>query len=440
MCYSTAFDSKAGGVTMIASPLAQVRCCSGSFVRRAGSVVSLFLLACAFTGAAHATGTMTITCLDVGQGDATLIESPSGMTMLFDAGNNGKGNGVILPFLSSKGISSLDYLATSHYHSDHCGGMDEVFNGIPVNIAAYDRGWSYTTLTYSSYASAVSSKRQTLTAGQVIDLGEGVTVTCVALNSNGVLSAPFDNGSDENEYDVCLLVEYGGFDFFVAGDLVGGGIGSEDIESGVASLAGDVDVYQVNHHASATSSNAYFLQTVQAEVSVISVGSNSYGHPDQGVLDRLVSYGSYVYQTETGSGGTLPENDLTVVGGHVVITTDGVSEYTVAGDTWTIDEQSNSPVDDAPAAGLRLVGNYPNPFNPATEIVFESRLAGAGALRIYDLAGRSVVERHFDALEGMNRIRWGARDGRGRIVPGGMYLYTITTPAGTDRGRMLLLK
>ena len=95
----------------------------------------------------------------------------------------------------------------------------------------------------------------------------------------------------------------------MAGDLTGNpDSGYEDIETSVAPLVGDVDVYHVSHHASDSSSNPFFLQTVQAEVSVISLGDNSYGHPHQPVLNRLVQYGSFVYQTEIGSGGTLPRH------------------------------------------------------------------------------------------------------------------------------------
>ena len=418
-----------------------------SFASRVRSVRTSFLTLLlagsavfAFSATVLAAGTLTITCLDVGQGDATLIESPSGMTLLFDGGDNGRGSGVVVPFLQSKGLGSLDFMAASHYHSDHIGGLDEVYDAIPINVAVLDRGWTYTTLTYSSYASTVASQRQTLTHGQVIDLGEGVTVTCVALNGNGVVSSPYDNSSYENEYDVCLLVQYGGFDFFAAGDLTGGGLNYKDIETAVAPLAGDLDVYRVSHHGSVSSSNENFLQGVQAEVAVISVGSNSYGHPAQVVLDRLVSYGSFVYQTETGSGGTLPAGDLSVVGGHVVITTDGVTEYTVDGDVWTIDEDSGSPVADGPPTSFFLAGNHPNPFNPTTEILFHTEKEGPGLLRIFDVAGRSILDQDFHATSGSNRLIWRGVDDGGRIVPGGVYLYQVSTPCGSGQGRMLLLK
>ncbi|MGD9548531.1 MAG: FlgD immunoglobulin-like domain containing protein [Candidatus Krumholzibacteriia bacterium] len=389
-----------------------------------------------------AAGTLTITCLDVGQGDATLIESPSGMTLLFDGGDNGKGGAVVVPYLQARGITSLDYMAASHYHADHIGGLDEVFAGIPVTGAVLDRGYSYTTLTYDAYADAVASRRQAWTSGQVIDLGEGVTVTCVALNGNGLEPAPFTNSTKENEYDVCLLVRYGGFDFFVAGDLTGGGLGYDDIESSVAPLSGDVDVYRVSHHGSASSSNVNFLQASQAEVAVISVGSNSYGHPAQSVLDRLALYGSYVYQTETGSGGTLPSTDLKVVGGHVVITTDGIQQYTVAGDVWTIDESGASPVDVGVPGAAVLAGNYPNPFNPTTTIAFELPVQERVRLQVLDLRGRLVrtLVNGESQPAGSNRTVWNGCDDSGRQVASGTYFYRLEAGSYRETKRMVLIK
>ena len=397
-------------------------------------------LALAAAAPAAAAGTLTITCLDVGQGDATLVQSPSGRTLLFDGGPNGEGDDVIVPFLQAAGIDTLDWIVASHYHADHIGGLDEVLAAIPVREAVYDRGWTYTTQTYGSYATAAGAKRQQIASGQVIDLGEGVTATCLGLNGAGVLPAPYDNSSYENEYDVCLLIEYGGFDYFQAGDLTGNtDSGSKDIESVIGPLAGDVDVYQVNHHASYTSSIAPFLAALQAEVAVVSLGNNSYGHPHQSVLDRLVTYGSFVYQTETGSGGTLPPTDLRVVGGHVVIATDGGAQYTVAGDAWQTDETVSAAP--APAvAALELRGNVPNPFNPLTEIRFAARDAGPGVLRVFDVAGRQVLQRALAVRAGANAARWNGRDAAGRALPAGIYLYAVTVPGGSGSGRMILLK
>jgi competence protein ComEC len=292
-------------------------------------------LVCAVIGlAGHlAADNLTIHCLDVGQGDCTLIMSPTGGTFLFDAGENGRGNSVVIPYLQIYGLQALDYIGASHYHADHIGGIDEVVSylGIDsVRVAVYDRGWSYTTPTYSDYAAAVAAKRTTITDGQVIDLGGGVIITCIGVNGNGQLSPPFNTQYDENDLSIALLVEYLDFKFFVAGDLSGvnGGL-YNDIETSVAAEVGAVDVYRVDHHGSIANSNANLVSTLLPTVSVISVGDgNPYGHPTQTVINRLVFYGSYIYQTELGTGGTIPPGSGEVVNDDIVIDVDSTF-YTV---------------------------------------------------------------------------------------------------------------
>ncbi|PID81487.1 hypothetical protein CSB20_02695 [bacterium DOLZORAL124_64_63] len=405
-----------------------------------GWAFCLAVMALLLGSPARAEGNLIITCIDVGQGDSTLIQSPSGRTLLFDGGKNGRGNAIVVPLLQSVGIDTLDYMVASHYHSDHIGGLDEVFAAIPVREAVYDRGWSYSSATYDSYATTVAAKRQTIQPGQIIDLGEGVIVTCLALNGNDQLPPPYNDRSKENEYDVCLKVEYGGFDFFQAGDLTGGGLSYEDIETSVAPLVGDLDVYHVSHHGSISSSNPAFMQAVQSEVAIISVGDNGYGHPAQEVLDRLVQYGNFVYQTEEGEGGTLSSQDLRVLNGHISIVTDGGATYTVAGDTWATDEDNLSDAP-APALAFRDLGNHPNPFNPATTIRFESAQAGDARLAVYDLTGRLVDSRALRTQTGLNQITWYGRNRQGRALPGGAYLYRVESAAGSSAtGRMMLLK
>ncbi len=257
--------------------------------------------------------------LDVGQGDCTLLISPTGQTLLFDGGDNGKGP-YIVDYLASVGVSSLTYMVASHYHADHIGGLDEVINGgVPVEVAAYDRGESYSSQTYQDYVAAVGSKRTTIYDGQVIDLGGGVKVKCVAVNGNGVAGA-----SDENDLCVALKVTYGSFDYFVAGDLSGSNDGGyADIETSVAPEVGDVEVYRVDHHGSIYSSNQYFVDTLDPEVSIISVGKNSYGHPSKTVVRRLKAT-STVYQTEDSRG--------RIVDGEIVVLTDGSTYFTVNND------------------------------------------------------------------------------------------------------------
>jgi competence protein ComEC len=376
---------------------------------------------------AYATG-LEIHCIDVGQGDCTLIISPAGGTLLLDAGWNGKGNSVVIPYLQSLGLTALDYVGSSHYHADHIGGIDEVVNflGIDsVRVAVVDRGWSYTTITYGDYADAVASKRTTITDGQVMDLGGGTTVTCIAVNGNGELSPPFDDSYDENDLCVGLLVEYGSFEFFVAGDLSGVNSSSyNDIESSVAPEAGDIDVYRVDHHGSSSNSNSNLVSALMPEVSIISCGSNSYGHPTQTVINRLVTYGSYIYQTELGDGGTIPPGEGEVVGGHIVIEV-GAGQYTVNGDAY-----------DLGASGIDVAGGYsplkisPNPFVSEITFAFEGIGRSPVTIAIYDVQGRLVnLLSTGDGGTPSGSLSWNGRSLTGRDVSPGVYFVRTSRPS-----------
>ncbi len=408
------------------------------------SVLCLICLLVAVSAAAD----VTIHCLYVGQADATLIVSSSGQTLLFDGGNNGDGDDIIVPYLTSLGITQLDYMAVSHYHADHCGGLDDVYNAVGVSQAVYDRGWSYTTATYNSYANTVAAKRQTAFDGQVIDLGDGVTCTFVAVNGNGVSSSPYSSSSHENEYGLALLVEAGDFDFFVAGDLTGGYSSERDVETSVGSEIGDIEVYQVDHHGSYTSSNASFLNSTTPEVGIVSVPvSSSYGHPHQDPLDRMAGVGMFLYQMAQGSSATYPAGQRVIINTvheehasaqHIVITSDGFGEYYVNGDYWEMDEGNVSDVPDM--STLVLLGNTPNPFNPSTIIHFELPDDAPAKLAIYDLTGRLQRRTDIAATAGLNRWRWDGRGDNGRDLSSGVYIYRITTPGTSGSGSMTLAR
>ena len=268
-------------------------------------------------GTIPSNGTLYIYCINnVGNGDATLIVSPTNMTVLIDAGNPTTGYEEVYPFMDSLGITSLDYIIATHYHEDHIGGIDEVINSIgldSVKECVYDRGWGYHGTQYNQYITAAGAKRTEIHDGTFIDLGAGITLTCVGVNGNGVLSEPFSDGEyDENDLSVALKLSFGLFDFFVAGDLTGKtASGYHNIETSVAPEVGEADVYHVNHHGSKYSSNEDFVNTLHPKVSILSVGENNYGHPDSGVIARLESVQSVIYQTSDSTGAAI-DGDITI--------------------------------------------------------------------------------------------------------------------------------
>jgi len=254
-----------------------------------------FTLLLGFLSLPNAGTDLEVYFIDTGQSDATLLISPTGQTFLFDGGDNGDGNADVVPLLNSLGISQLDYVGVSHYHADHLGGLDEVWNaGIHANVAL-DRGFNNvpSTQSYNDYASRYGSVRQTAFPGQVVNLGGGVTLTCI-VREGDLLGGGSVNISGSSQYEnstsVGWLVEYGDFDMWLGGDLTGGGNSTTDVESAVAPLVGDVEVYQVNHHGSRTSSNSTWVNTLKPALSIVPCGSaNAYGYPKQEVVDRINS-------------------------------------------------------------------------------------------------------------------------------------------------------
>lgn len=278
--------------------------------------------------------------INVGQGDCTLIVSPTGKTILIDAGNNGVGTSKVLPYLQSLGLSKLDYVVATHYHADHMGGSDEVINGLGgINVGTvYDRGTVHavpTTVTYTSYVPAATSAvggRQTLSTGMVIDLGGGATLKCLAtdgsvLNYGAIPSAT----SSENDLSNAWLLSFNEFRYFTGGDCGGETTYYADLETPISLVVGQVDAFKVNHHGSQYSTNQAFLNALNPTSCVIMVGDgNSYGHPVQSILDRLATANCFTYLTEAGNGGTLAPGRGVIANGNVVISTTGHNTYAVS--------------------------------------------------------------------------------------------------------------
>ncbi len=322
-------------------------------------VFALFLLA--LSTLLQAQG-LVIHHINVGQGDATLFVSPTGKTLLIDAGDNTKGTSRVLPYLQNLGVTRLDYVVATHYHADHIGGLDEVLNGLGAsNIGTvYDRGTVHavpTTAVYTAYSTAANSAsggRQTLTVGTTLDLGGGVTLKCLATDGTVLGYGAVSNAtSSENDLSNAWLLSFNGFHYFTGGDCGGESSSYADLESPIATVSGvgEVDAFKVNHHGSAYSTNPTFLNALHPTAAVIMVGNgNSYLHPVQSILDRLAAGNCYTYLTETGNGGTLSSGHGVVANGNIVLNTTGYNTFTVAYGTQT----DSYPLHAAPASNVSV--------------------------------------------------------------------------------------
>lgn len=242
---------------------------------------------------------------DIEQGSATLVVSPTGHALLVDGGTGLKEveDGVedlILDLMDAGVVTSLDYVVATHYDEDHIGRLENVFALVDLapGAIAYDRGTFHSTPSTFAYADYVAGAalfgRTTIAPGTVLDLGGGVTVTCLVVNGDLPDASSVDptaSGQFENSASVAVLVEYGDFDLWIGGDLTGNvEVGVTDVESSTAPFAGDVDVYTFNHHGSNTSSTAAFLDTLEAEIGINqSSVENDFGHPNEIVVQRFLA-------------------------------------------------------------------------------------------------------------------------------------------------------
>jgi len=225
--------------------------------------------------------------IDVGQGDAVLVQTPTGQNMLIDAGENDQGD-VVVNYLVSQGVQDLDVVIGTHPHSDHVGGLDIVINHFPVkNI--YMPKVTQNTKTFLDVLTAVNNKRlqiSTAQAGVVVPL-DGVICRFIA-----PLQEYYE---DLNNYSAVVKLEYGSQSFLFTGDA------GTECETQILSSGVDLKstVLKVGHHGSSTSSGAKFLNAVAPQYAVIMVGrDNTYGHPHAQTLTRLGKAGVTLYRTD----------------------------------------------------------------------------------------------------------------------------------------------
>jgi beta-lactamase superfamily II metal-dependent hydrolase len=281
-------------------------------------------------GMGQANGKLQMHFIDVGQGDAALLISPKGETVLFDEGVTGYCE-MPIDYLESIGLTKIDYLVTSHYHDDHIGCTGKILARFPLTKVAYDRGGSNPSTVYQRYLNAIDGKRQTGVPGTHFSLDSGtqqeVTIEFVASNGAGI------NTDNENDLSLVALISFGKLDILMGGDLSGFNIGNyEDIESPVAKSIPQVEVYKVHHHCSQYSTNTVWLDSIRPMVGIISVSGEfgrKHGHPTAECLERLHKAGVKTYWTEEGDGET-PDPMWDIVGGNIIVQADpGSSKFTV---------------------------------------------------------------------------------------------------------------
>ncbi len=250
----------------------------------------LATLLCALMVASPAfAGELLVDIIDVGQGDAVLLRSPEGKTVLIDAGT---GRTDIVAELQGRGVSQIDLAVATHPHADHIGDMENVLRSIPVGVFM-DNGVPHTSKMYTELMVAVEELAvpyMEAEAGQQIQFGDEATIE-VLWPTKAKLRG---TRSDLNANSVVLRLEHGGNCFLFVGDAEE----ETEVRLQVRGLEA-CSVLKVAHHGSNHSSTDRFLSKLQPTMALISVGEhNRYNHPGEETLRRLERHGTQVHRTD----------------------------------------------------------------------------------------------------------------------------------------------
>lgn len=237
--------------------------------------------------------------IDIGQGDAIVINFPDRKTMIIDSGTTSNGLSEFrteyLQYLDDITDNKLiEYMVITHPDTDHYNMLKKVVEDYEVQNTYYNE---YTGTTYNELLEVLAAEENinlnevdNNSATYVIEgAGYKVTIYCCG-------DSAFSSADEKNNQSIVCMLEYGDRRILLTGDA---GVDTEQwFISELGTPYKDIDVLKVGHHGSDTSTSEFFLEFIDAEYAVISCDDGtSYGHPDDVVMERLDNYGIATYRT-----------------------------------------------------------------------------------------------------------------------------------------------
>ena len=232
--------------------------------------------------------------VDVGQGDCCFITTKSRKNILVDTGGSNDynvGKNVLVPYLLDRKVKKLDYVFISHFDTDHCNGLIEVMQYIPIYNLVITKQ-AYMSEEYKNIIEIANKKQIHIIickTGDVIQIDNNYKIEILYVNNN---SNDLNNGSM-----VCKFINQD-FSMLFTGDI------EKQTEAEIIELYKDTEklksnILKVAHHGSRTSSTQEFLNLVKPQIALIGVGkNNTFGHPNIEVLERLKNMEIKVYRTD----------------------------------------------------------------------------------------------------------------------------------------------
>jgi competence protein ComEC len=374
----------------------------------------LFAIAAAAVAAFPARAAdLKVTLVNVGVGDAILIQTPNGKNILIDGGYEDPGTSILIPYLKARGVTRLHHMVATHAHTDHTGGLKAILAdpAFTVDQVIYKQANTTNPSQLGSTGSRPVLVLPTVTAPPSVELDWDEDLTVEVLAARDIPSAP-------NDSSIVIKLTYGEVSFLFTGDLEVPFV--DDLVNAFPSEF-PVTFVKVPHHGSNTSDSALFVARTSPKLALISCAKDQNDNPDDETLDLYAGRGIPVLRTDRN--------------GHIVVATNGVS-YSVSTSLFSADVRSVSA-----EPSVRV---YPNPAPANTSpakatFVYEiGGLADEVRVAVYTLAGELV--RAWESAPnaaGSNYLEWDLKNGEGEDVVSGLYFVQVEARAGggTQAGR-----
>ena len=249
-------------------------------------IFTFLSISLSLTSCSKSNNLLQVHFIDIGQGDATLLEY-NNINLLIDSGPNSSEE-KLLKYLELNNINKIDYLIATHPHEDHIGNMDAILKNIEVENFLAPKS-IYETEDFYNMLKEIKNNNLKI---DILRKGSNQ----ITIDSNidiEILSPSKENYENTNNFSPIIKLTHQNNSFLFTGDA------EIEAEREVMNLNIDIDVLKVGHHGSSSSSSTEFLNATTPKISVISCGiQNQFSHPHKQTLESLNDINSKIYRTD----------------------------------------------------------------------------------------------------------------------------------------------